>query len=368
VLLVNRGLMWFQRRELDRATADLREAVEINPNGFQAFTALAKVEEERNNPEKAIECWKQAIKARPGWAPLYRGRADVLLKSKELTPAQRALALGDLEQAIKSVAPDDSVVARDHTNRARLLHHEGRDRDALDACAAAVKIAPNYEPAHLVRLQILLDLKRHDDVLRSCEALLAQGRRSADVYALRAVARARLKDYDGAIQDDTMALDLQPHQAPILARRGWLYLISGAPKLALRDFEEALSLDPRDGGPRLGRGSARVGLGDYRGAVSDAEAALELGPPGALLSYRAARLYAQAAAAVTSDVRRLWRDAVVLSEKYLNRAVVLATEAVDLTDPLERAAFWRDTIQTDPALKSIYRRVKPPTGSPTGGK
>jgi tetratricopeptide (TPR) repeat protein len=137
VLLVNRGLMWLQRRDLGRAAADLREAVGRNPNGFQAFTALANIEEDRKRPQEAVGYWSQAIQANPRWAPLYRGRADVYLKSRELTPAQRASALGDLEQAIKWVAPGDPVVARDHTNRARLLHHEGRDQDALDACAAA---------------------------------------------------------------------------------------------------------------------------------------------------------------------------------------------------------------------------------------
>ena len=185
VLLVDRGLMWFQRRELDKAAADLREAIALNGRDFQAFTVLAKVEQERGDPDKAIACYTRAIQALPDWAPLYRGRADVYLGRKNLTPAQRALALSDLERAIAQVAPGDPVVARDHINRARLLHQAGRDQEALDACAAAVKIAPDYAAAHLLRLRILLDLKRDDDVLNSCEALLAQGKASPELYELR---------------------------------------------------------------------------------------------------------------------------------------------------------------------------------------
>jgi tetratricopeptide (TPR) repeat protein len=219
-----------------------------------------------------------------------------------------------------------------------------------------------------VRIQILLDLRRHDEVLKSSEALLAQGKPSAELYALRAAARTKLQDYAGAIQDDTMALGLQLDQAPLLVRRGWLYLISKAPELALRDFEKALVIAPRDSAARVSRGSARVALGDHRGAVADAQAALTLGPPSALLSYRAARIYAQAASAVAPEARRTERQAVFLANRYLDRAVALATEAIRQINPEQRAAFWRDQIQADPALRSIARRVKPPTASLPEGR
>ena len=177
VLLVNRGLMWFQRREPDQAAADLKEAIALNDHHFQAFAALAKVELERGAPDEAIACYTRAIRSRPAWAPLYRGRADVYLTRADPTQAQRELALNDLDQAIALVAPGDPVLARDHTNRGRLLYLDQRKQEALDACAAALKIAPDYAAAHLLRLRVLLDLKHDDDVLGACEALLAQGER-----------------------------------------------------------------------------------------------------------------------------------------------------------------------------------------------
>jgi tetratricopeptide (TPR) repeat protein len=289
---------------------------------------------------------------------LYRGRADVYLGRKDLTQAQRAQALSDLDRAIAQVAPGDPVVARDHTNRARLLHHEWRDQEALDACAAAVKIAPDYAAAHLLRLRILLDLKRDDDVLNSCEALLAHGKASAELYELRALARARRGDYAGAIEDDTKALGLRPDSIPLLTKRGWLYLTSRAPTLALRDFEKAIELDPTNGDAYEGRGSARILLGDYRAAVADTETALRLGKPSARLAYNAARIYAQAALAVTPEVRRKAWDVVILANKYQDRAVALAEEALRQTAPEKRAEFWRNQIQADPALQSIASRLK----------
>ena len=144
----------------------------------------------------------------------------------------------------------------------------------------------------------------------------------------------------------------------MLTRRGWLYLISQAPALALRDFDRAIELDPTNSDAYEGRGEARIRLGDHRVAVADVETALRLGIPSERLAYNAARIYAQAALAVTSEVRRKGRDAVILANKYQDRAVVLTTEAMRRIPPERRAEFWRDQIQADPALQSIIPRLK----------
>ena len=75
---------------------------------------------------------------------------------------------------------------------------------------------------------------------------------------------------------------MRPRSPALLARRGRLYLNSDAPKLALRDFEEAINLDPSSRSSAdayLGRGLARASLGLYREAVADASRALRLGEP-----------------------------------------------------------------------------------------
>jgi tetratricopeptide (TPR) repeat protein len=356
-LLVYRGFMWFQRRELDRAAADFREAIKLNDRDPRAFSVLARVEQDRDQPDKAIQCYDRAIDANPDFAPLYRGRADISLGRKDLTQEQRAQVLSDLEQAIEKVAPGDPVVARDHTNRARLLHQEGRDQDALIACDAAVKIAPDYPEAHHLRLRILLELKRYRDLLGLCEVLLARGKASPELYELRALARTGQGDYGGAIEDITKVLELRPDQTPLLTRRGRLYLATQAQRLAWRDFDRALELDPANRDAFAGRGEAQIHLGDYRAAVADAQNALDRGVPDERLAYNTARIYAQAAQAVGSETRRRGRDAVVQFNKYQDRAVDLVTEAMRQIAPEQRAEFWRNQIQGDPAFQPLLPRL-----------
>ena len=50
------------------------------------------------------------------------------------------------------------------------------------------------------------------------------------------------------------------------AYRGWTHLVVDAPKLALRDFELAIELDPKNGDAYNGRGFVRASLGRHREA------------------------------------------------------------------------------------------------------
>ncbi len=175
---------------------------------------------------------------------------------------------------------------------------------ALAAFEAAVKVVPDYEDAHRLSLSLLLKLKRYDDVVRSCDVLAARGKPSAATYELRGLARAELKDFAGAIEDLTNAMALRPDRADLLTRRGLLYIVADAPKLALHDFEAAISLDAANGDAYNGRGAARLRLGQHREAVADAEKALALGDPTAQRFYNAARVYALAAVAAAAEVRK----------------------------------------------------------------
>ena len=76
-----------------------------------------------------------------------------------------------------------------------------------------------------------------------------------------------------------MAVALASEPAPLLAQRGWLYILTESPRLALHDFEAALRLDPSHVEAYSGRGLARVRLGQDREGVADAEQALGHGEP-----------------------------------------------------------------------------------------
>src|SRR5262249_53962381 len=153
-------------------------------------------------------------------------------------------------------------------------------------------------------------------------------------------------------------LELRPDDGRVLARRGWAYLVVDSPRLALGDFDAALKIDPADGDAHNGRGTAHVRMGDHRAAVAEARTALRLGKANPRVAYNAARIYALAVPVAAAEVGENARMARLLSSQYQDLAVQLVREALEREPPENRAAFWRDTIQQDPALKAIRRRLK----------
>ena len=361
VLLVNRGLLRLERREWNKAVEDLEAAIRLDGRHYLAYANLAMVYQRWDKPAEAISQFSRAIAVRPDMPSLYRGRADVDIHRKAPSPEHRARALADLDQAIRLETSGSPVLARDQASRALLLFHDHHDEEALAACDAALAIAPDNLEAHLLRLPSLLRMKRYDDVLRSCDALLSRGKPSVEILEFRRVAREHQNDYAGAIEDITQALSLRPGQPGLLTRRGELYLIENSPLLALRDFEKAVKLDPNHADSHTGLGTARVRLGQYHEAVADAEAAIGLVPTDYRLLYKAARVYALAAVAATSEVRRNGGVAIALVHRYQDRAVALILNARAKMPAAERATFDA-VLWTDPAISTIRRRlpVRPP--------
>jgi tRNA A-37 threonylcarbamoyl transferase component Bud32 len=357
-LLVNRGVMDYQAGRLEEAAIDLQEAIRHNDRQYEAIATLAQVYAGQKKWDAAVAQFTRALGVKPAYSPLFRERARVQRNRDGRTPEHSRAALADLQEAIRHEQPGSRIVAQDQTWRADLLRQLHRPEDALAACDAALQVVPDDTDANRLRVLVLLDLKRYDEVIGSCDRALAQGKSSAGLHEIRGQARAGRQDFAGAIADYTLELEARPGQTRVLIARGLTYLVTDAPRLALGDFEEALRLEPSNREARIGRGSARVLLGDHRAAVADAAEALRQGDPTARLSYSAARIYAQAAQATSAEARRTGPDALILVTRYQDRAVELVNEALQSIPPEQRAAFWRNQIQTDPALQPLSRRLR----------
>jgi len=95
-------------------------------------------------------------------------------------------------------------------------------------------------------------------------------------YINRGRVKFRLKDYQSSIQDNTNAIELNP-------KNDTAYNNIGAAKLALKDFEEtiqycnkAIELNPKLGQAYNNRGAAKMYLKDYHSAIQDCNKAIEL--------------------------------------------------------------------------------------------
>jgi hypothetical protein len=95
-----------------------------------------------------------------------------------------------------------------------------------------------------------------------------------------------------------------------------------------------------------------------------------LGEPRLGLCSNPARIDAQGTIVAGTEAHKKGLEAVALVGRYQDHAVMLVREALKRTPADRRAAFWRDSIQADPALSTLRRRIASPELAgpvPSGG-
>ena len=101
---------------------------------------------------------------------------------------------------------------------------------------------------------------------------------SARELADRAREKTRRGDGDGAIDDATKAIELDPELAVAWANRGLARNQKGDWDGAIADLTKAIELDPGNIEAWLNRDAAHAYKGDWDGAIADATKAIELAP------------------------------------------------------------------------------------------
>jgi tetratricopeptide (TPR) repeat protein/predicted Ser/Thr protein kinase len=342
------------------AEDDFQRALSLRPDEDARYALLlmrGTLRCRQKDWERAEADFQAALAARPDQYNAHVNLAHVYLARKELTRADE-----QMEQALRW-QPPPSVVFGYHLERGQGRCERGDYAAALGAFDAARSLFPEHPLPERLRGRAFLELQRYAEAERSYSAYLRKGGEgAADVFRGRGLARMKLGRYPDAVDDYTRALDRQP-DGEIYQHRGWAYFFSDAWRLALRDFDRAVELTPRASDAYTGRGLARVMLGHYREAVTDAETALRLGPQTPAMMHNIACIFAQAAL-------RAEADQLQTGQQYRERAVATVRRTLTMLPQSARPAFWRDKVLPDPALAPIrdsaaFKQVERDVLSPT---
>jgi serine/threonine protein kinase/Tfp pilus assembly protein PilF len=349
VLWIYRGGMRNRQEKFNEAVADLQQAISLMPDRpqaheslIQAFLRGKRLDEAAARLELALRRWPKAASFRRLHARLALARGD------------SQGALHDFETAIQLQPPDCTDLVDDHLERGRIFFQDKKYAEAVEACAAVLKLRPDHTEGCLTQVRALLALHKSKEAAKACDHYLEKGQPVAEVFRLRGRARSRQGDHGAAVDDFSRCLVAA--DADLLVERGWEYFESQAWNLALRDFQGALRLDPENHYALNGRALGYAYTGQYREAVKDGEAALRRTPASPVRNYNIACVYAVAAAKVAADDKTA--DRAELAGRYRSRAMELLQASLDLRAEKDRQSFWRDTVQKDTALESIRKEPR----------
>lgn len=390
-IYLNRGAVQLAQKRYDEAIADFNRAAKMRPDRAGPHINLGETyrlqaDDVRQKEglliaapifQKALGELTKAAELAPNSARLYRMRGDINLRLEATETAR--------QDFLKSIELETSprFVSESYKQIGLIAHRDEEFPQALEAYDKAINFNSQDAVLHRLRGEVLLTLDRDKEAIPSFNKFLELERPAlnnkdsvkhfADVYRALGTARAKLGKYHDAFNDYTRALELEPETPVMFTRRGWAYLLR-ANSLALKDFEQAVKLNPQNADSYIGRGYAKVMLGDYAAAVADAELAI----PWALkqakaqgaktwpLFYNTATIYVQAVLRVEKDIKRKPEDREKLAQQFTQRALQLIGQAFRVGGAMNQLALLR-TLQTDTALDPIRTRkefqqiFKPPT-------
>lgn len=132
----------------------------------------------------------------------------------------------------------------------------------------ALKVDAHSEKALSSKAQLFQDIDKDSEELETLNALVSVAPKNASYYSRRADVCARLRDYDKAIADFTVALRLNPSNKDDLMNRAVCYRLIGKSDLALRDCDSCV-LGPKDIMAADTRGDLYFYFKQYPKAVKD---------------------------------------------------------------------------------------------------
>ena len=250
------------------SSASLAQTTQINPQTADEYFKRGNDYRNKNDYEKAIADYTEALRLNPQLAKalLNRAQAHFLLKDYDT-------AIADNTQAIK-INPQ---YAEAYHNRGTAYGSKGNYSEALADIDQAIKLNPRLAEAYYSRGVIKYALEDNDRAIADYGQAIKLDPKLAKAYHNRGLVYSKNKDYDRAISDFTQTIALKPNDFMAYWARGGVYADKKKYDQAIADLTKAISLSPADDKPYYKRAEVYCALGKKELATADENKIIELG-------------------------------------------------------------------------------------------
>jgi len=300
---------WINRSDvipLSQALDFFNEALKRNPTA-RAYVIRGSISYEKEEYDKAIADYSQAIRLNPKDANAYIGRGDAWSDK-----GQYDAAISDFTNAVRL----DPKSANARLSRGGAWLNKGELDKAIADFNDAVRLDPKNANAYLVRAATWINKSEYDKALVDFNEAIRLDPKDPTAYEVRGMAWFSSARYDRAISDFNEALRLNPKNVQLYSDRGNAWLGKSEYDKALADYDEAIRLDPKNARLYADRSNAWLVKNETDKAIADCSEAIRLNP--------------QSASAWNA---RAWLEANCIDPKYRNgkQAVADATKACEVT-------------------------------------
>jgi tetratricopeptide (TPR) repeat protein len=268
-----RGVARLENDDLDGASADLDEALTIDPKYVPALVARAQLWQWRHRLDRAVEDAGKAIEldGRISYAFVERGVFEYNLKhyDKALKDFDKADELG-------------SKAAISHIARGMMLIEKGKLPKAQQEFNEAIKLDPKHPDAYSGYALLFLTRGDSKTAITMLDQAIDADPQNPESHGNRAIVFESIGKYDKALDDLDEVIRFAPNSARALRERAWLLTTCSDAKLrkpeeALKSATRACELfDWNEPKSLMTLAAACSETGDFAGAVKWQQKALDL--------------------------------------------------------------------------------------------
>ncbi len=269
---INRAAAREKLRDFQGAVEDAQRAIDLDAGCSRAFVNRGLARSGLGDDGGAVEDFSRALELEPGLTHALVARGHTRLRQ-----ADAATALLDYEAAIKI----DPACGDAHMGRAIVRRAEGDTAGAVSDCDRAIELSASRSDAYILRGRLRLETGDPDAAIRDLNQAVKVNPREYQGYLFRGIALLGRKDAQGAYDDLTEALRLSAGQL----MRDLAYYNRGNARAALddangaiEDYTKCIEIDPTYPDAYANRANLRERRGDREGAIADWKKALEVAP------------------------------------------------------------------------------------------
>ena len=252
-----------------RATSELQAAARLRPSMTQVYRTLGALALRKQDTDLLRQSGENWIAAQP-YIPdgyLMRGIATG-------ATGNYAAAETDIQEAI-SVAPEDS---RGYAALGQLRMAQKKNEEAHKLFEQALVKNPRDLQAMTGVVQIYVAQKEQARAAERIAQQIAKVPGDSGLYGLQGEVRMAMKDFVGAEQAFTKAVDLNPNSVDAILALTRAQLSRGSADQAVASYQLAIQKDPRDVRPYILLGSLEESKGKWSDAQQHYQRALQVQP------------------------------------------------------------------------------------------
>lgn len=214
----NVGMVYYQRRNAEKAVFYLSLSVDINPLSVEAHNNLGNIYSELNQNDKAVRHYRKAVEAEPGNADSYFNMGLAYDKN------------GDTEKAIVAflqagqLQPDNPAI---HDSLARLFLHKKKYASALLHLKKLAGLSPENSWAFLEMSTAYLGLGVPELAVLSLKHSIRRFPNQIPPMEKLAEIFYRMGDYEKALQQQEALIERWPGFAKSYIQMGWMHYKRG---------------------------------------------------------------------------------------------------------------------------------------------